>query len=65
MEKNSSKDVERVCYRPRTVATITDQSVSMVYKLIASGELESVKIGRSVRVPVNSLNRFLEKAGIR
>jgi len=30
-----------------------------VYELIAAGELETVHIGRSVRVPVDALERFL------
>ncbi len=33
---------------------------SKTYELIASGELETVHIGRSVRVPVDAIERFVE-----
>jgi excisionase family DNA binding protein len=33
---------------------------SKTYELIASGELETVHIGRSVRVPVDAIERFVD-----
>jgi len=33
---------------------------SKTYELIASGELETVLIGRSVRVPVDAIERFVD-----
>jgi hypothetical protein len=38
---------------------MTDQSVSMVYKLIANGTYPSVRIGQSVRVPLDKLRIVL------
>lgn len=35
---------------------------SAAYELIASGQLASVKIGRSRRVPVQALRDYVEKA---
>ena len=34
---------------------------TIVWGLVASGELESVKIGRSRRVPVEALNAYVER----
>lgn len=41
--------------KPKTAAKILDGSVSWVYKLISTGELESVRIGGCVRVPASAL----------
>ena len=57
-EKNSN-DVERILYRPRTVAEMADLSVSQVYKLIENGTLKSVRIGKSVRVPAGALDELI------
>ena len=61
MEKQEklSNAIERVLYRPRTVALMTDLSVSQVYKLIQDGTLKSVRIGRSVRVPAAALTELI------
>jgi excisionase family DNA binding protein len=56
-----SDQVEKLLYRPRTVAAMTDQSVSQVYKLISEGVMPSVRLGRSVRVPADALRRFVER----
>lgn len=34
---------------------------STVYELVAAGDLEVVHIGRSARVPVDELRRFVER----
>jgi excisionase family DNA binding protein len=36
-----------------------------VWRLIAAGELESVRIGRSVRVPIEKLETLIERGGTR
>ena len=51
---------EKLLYKPRTVAQLTDQSPSQVYRLIAEGALKSVRCGRSIRVPAAALREFLE-----
>jgi excisionase family DNA binding protein len=61
-EKNPSHAVERVLFRPRTVALMADLSVSQVYKLIENGTLKSVRIGRSVRVPAGALDELIQDA---
>lgn len=51
-------------FRPRTLAREWDMSPSMVYKLIASGELTAVKVGRSTRVSGEAAADFLRRAGV-
>lgn len=34
---------------------------SKVYELIASGELQSIRVGRAIRVPRQSLESWIEK----
>jgi len=55
----SGNTIERVLAKPKTVAIMTDQSVSMVYKLVADGTYPSVRIGHSVRIPLDKLRRVL------
>lgn len=52
-------DTEPLLYRPRRVAIITDQSVSKIYKDIHEGLLETVRLGRSVRIPAAALRRYI------
>jgi len=47
--------------RPREVAELLSVSRSRAYELIASGEIESVRIGTSLRVPREALVRYVEK----
>ena len=54
-----TEQVERILAKPRTVAAMTDQSLSQVYRLIADGSYPSVRIGRSVRVPLDLLRKLL------
>jgi excisionase family DNA binding protein len=36
-----------------------------VWRLIASGELPSIRLGRSVRVPVEGIDRLIQRGGTR
>ncbi|MDQ1490828.1 MAG: hypothetical protein QOJ23_3342 [Actinomycetota bacterium] len=59
---------ERVERHPGLVLLLSVEEVaralrlgrSKTYELIASGELETVHIGRSVRVPVDAIERFVD-----
>jgi excisionase family DNA binding protein len=60
-KSNKSAPVpQRVLYRARTVAAMTDQSLSKVYKDIETGLLKSVRLGSSVRVPADALEIYLK-----
>lgn len=55
--------------RPRflTVAEVATElrvSTMTVYRLIHSGEMQAVRVGRSYRVPESALDRFLAAQGI-
>ncbi|HWV27856.1 MAG TPA: helix-turn-helix domain-containing protein [Aeromicrobium sp.] len=48
-----------------TVAEVAAQmrvSKMTVYRLVHSGELEAVRVGRSFRVPEDAVQAFLEKS---
>ena len=48
-----------------TVAEVAGQmrvSKMTVYRLVHSGELEAVRVGRSFRVPENAVQEFLGKS---
>lgn len=47
--------------RVTRAAELLDVSRSRIYELIGSGELESVKIGGSRRVPVTAIEEFVER----
>lgn len=47
--------------RVREVEALTRLSHGKVYQLLASGEIPSVVIGRSRRVPESELRRWMER----
>jgi excisionase family DNA binding protein len=44
------------------VATIMRVSKMTVYRLVHSGELEAIRVGRSFRVPEQAVNQYLRGA---
>lgn len=52
---------ERLAYRVPEAADAIGISRAKAYELIASGELPSVRIGSSVRVPVEALRAWLSR----
>ncbi len=53
--------MEKVLLRPEEAAELLSMGRSAVYEAIRTGALESVKVGRSRRVPVAALDRFIER----
>ena len=53
--------VERLLYRPAEAAEAIGVSRTRMYELIASGEIPSLRIGGSLRVPVDLLRRWVEQ----
>ena len=47
------------------VATIMRVSKMTVYRLVHSGELEAIRVGRSFRVPEQAVNQYLKDAFVR
>ena len=50
---------------PAEAARMLSLSRPMIYKLIHSGELRTVNIGRTRRVPVSELERLIDVSGRR
>ena len=44
------------------VASIMRVSKMTVYRLVHSGELEAIRVGRSFRVPEQAVNRYLRES---
>ncbi|WP_018684745.1 helix-turn-helix domain-containing protein [Actinokineospora enzanensis] len=48
-------------YRVKAVAKMLDVHSSTIYRAVDSGELDALKIGRSVRIPADAVKAFVEK----
>jgi excisionase family DNA binding protein len=54
-------------YRVKAVAQMLDVSVSTVYRLAQSGQLQAVRVGPrkgALRIPEDSLNAYLASVGV-
>ncbi len=45
----------------KTTAELLAVSVKMIYKLVERGELEALKVGRCVRIPIASVEAFIAR----
>lgn len=52
---------ERLLLRPEQAAQMLAISRARLYELLASGEVQSVKIGKLRRIPLWALQRFVEE----
>ena len=52
-------EMEKQLLRPTETAEALGISRSRVYELLASGAIESISIGRSRRIPVDAVHRFV------
>ena len=59
-DSNSLSDVRFLTVAE--VATIMRVSKMTVYRLVHSGELEAIRVGRSFRVPEQAVNQYLRDA---
>jgi excisionase family DNA binding protein len=53
------ENLEKLLLRPREVCHVTGFGKSKVYELIAGGDMPSVRIGKSVRVPADRLRQWI------
>jgi excisionase family DNA binding protein len=51
---------DRLTLRPASVAETLEISRSKTYEMIARGELPSIRVGNSIRVPVAALRSWIE-----
>lgn len=52
---------ERMLYRPQEAAEAIGVSRARVYELIASNVIPSIRIGTSIRVPVEDLRNWIDR----
>jgi len=63
MAENNSGDISGVKFLTvAEVATVMRVSKMTVYRLVHSGELPAVRVGRSFRVPEDAVNEYLHKS---
>jgi len=55
---------DRLLFRVKVAAEKLDISVSQAYNLISRGELEAVRVGRSLRVPAKALEKIAAAGGV-
>jgi len=53
--------VEKLLLRPMEAAELIAVGRSRIYEMLASGELPSIRIGRSVRVPLMELRKWVSE----
>jgi excisionase family DNA binding protein len=52
---------DRLALRPARVAEVLEISRSKTYELIAAGDIPSIRLGASIRVPVDALREWLAR----
>ncbi len=63
MASHNSGDISEVRFLTvAEVATVMRVSKMTVYRLVHSGELDAVRVGRSFRVPEVAVNDYLRKS---
>lgn len=63
MAESSSGDVSGVKFLTvAEVAAVMRVSKMTVYRLVHSGELPAVRVGRSFRVPEDAVNEYLQRS---
>ena len=53
--------MDKLLLRPVEVAEIVGVGRSKVYELISAGELPSIRLGGSIRVPVDQLREWVNR----
>lgn len=57
--------MNKLVYTPKDVQQMLILSKSTVYNLLKSGEIPSVSIGKSLRIPVTEFNEWCNQKGIK
>lgn len=52
---------QRLLVRPEEAATLLGLSRSTVYELLHAGELPALHVGRTTRIPVRAILRWIER----
>ena len=52
--------MERLLLKPSEVTQVLGIGRSLVYELIASGDMPSIRIGRCIRIPSEALEKWIK-----
>ncbi|HEX2563216.1 MAG TPA: helix-turn-helix domain-containing protein [Acidimicrobiales bacterium] len=63
MSEATTVEVERVLLRPEEVAAMLGIGRTAVFELLRTGELRSVKIGKSRRIPTVAVHEYVSGLG--
>ena len=58
-------DDDKLLYKVPHVAELLETSRSKTYELVASGEIPSIRLGGSIRVPAQALRDWIAKKSTR
>lgn len=53
--------MERILLKPLEAAVLLGIGRTRIYEMLACSEIPSIRIGRSVRVPVSALQRWVDE----
>jgi excisionase family DNA binding protein len=56
------KPLLQLAYKPAEVSAVLGLSKPVVYALLTSGQLRSVRVGRRILVPTDAIEEFLGNA---
>jgi excisionase family DNA binding protein len=59
-KRSSLQQTEKLLLTPEAAAELLSVGRTAIYDLMARGELSSVRIGRSRRIPIAALHEFVE-----
>jgi excisionase family DNA binding protein len=57
--------MDRLLLRPAEAAEAIGVGRSKIYELLATGELPSIRVGSSVRVPLDQLREWIDRKATR
>ena len=55
--------MEKLLLRPNEVGEVLGIGRTRMYEMLANGDLPSIRIGRSIRIPTNALTQWVEQQG--
>lgn len=53
--------MEKILVKPTEAAEMLAIGRTRIYEMLAAGEVPSIRIGRSIRIPVAALNKWVEE----
>lgn len=53
--------MEKLLLKPMEVAEILSIGKTTIYELLKTGEIPSIRIGRSIRIPAKAIEEWIEK----